>query len=175
MRRFVSRWLALLVLVPIAATATMAGPVPGVARAQAANQLTPTEVTYFADVAPFRANLVRNQQWLENIVRAMQTGHADEVSTDELSNLSRELYKAKRGFADAEASERLWDYDRLVKASLDRSYAATVMLLHAQTTESGPDHDAMVRDAALYTASGGTILNDAANALVATSLPVSLE
>jgi hypothetical protein len=175
MRRFLTRWLALGMLVPAAAALmamTLAGLAPGVAHAQAAAQPTPTEATYFADTAPFRANLVRNQQWLENIVKAMQTGHADEVSTDELSNLSRELYKAKRGFADAEASERLWDYDRLVKASLDRSYTATVMLLHAQVTESGPDHDALVRDAAIYTASAGTILNDAANALLATSLAI---
>jgi hypothetical protein len=171
MRRVVTRWLAVGLVMPIAVM-LMAGATPGTAAAQTSAQPTPTEAIYLADTAPFRAHLVRNQQWLEAIVKAMQTGHADEVSTDELSNLSRELYKSKQGFAAAEPSERLADYDRSVRASVDRAYTATVMLLHAQVTESGPEHDALVRDAALYAASGGTLLKEAADALALTSLAV---
>ena len=101
MRRVLTRRLAIGLLMPIAVV-LIAGTRPGSAAAQTSAPPTPTEVTYFADTAPFRANLVRNQQWLEAIVKGMQTGHADEVSTDELSNLSRELYKAKQGFMAAE-------------------------------------------------------------------------
>lgn len=171
MRRVLTRWLAVVLLLPIAVM-LIAGATPSTASAQTASQPTPTEVIYFADTAPFRANLVRNQQWLEAIVKAMQTGHADEVSTDELSNLSRELYKSKQGFAAAEPSERLADYDRAIKGSLDRAYTGSVMLLHAQVTESGPEHDALVRDAALYTATGGKSLKEAADALALTALAV---
>jgi hypothetical protein len=145
---------------------------PGLAAAQSAAQPTPIETAYFADTAPFRANLDRNQQWLEAILTAMTTGHADEVSTDELGNLSRELFNAKQGFARARPSARLDQYDRLTKSSLDRAYTATVLLLHAQVTESGPDHDALVRDAGQYTASSGRLLKDAAAALGETALTV---
>jgi hypothetical protein len=171
MRRVLTRWPAVGLLLPIAVLLLAVG-APRVAMAQSSAQPTPTEALYFADTAPFRANLVRNQQWLEAILMAMQTGHADEVSTDELSNLSRELFKAKQGFAAAEPSERLADYDRSVRASVDRAYTATVMLLHAQVTESGPERDALVRDAALYTASSGKLLTEAADALALTSLVV---
>src|SRR3954454_18727001 len=97
---------------------------PGSAAAQAAAQPTPTELTYFGDTAPFRAHLVENQQWLEGILQAMTTGHADEVTTDEISNLTRELFKAQQGFARAIPSARLDQYDRTVKTSLDRAYTA---------------------------------------------------
>ena len=145
---------------------------PGLAVAQTATQPTPTETAYFADTAPFRANLDRNQQWLEAIHKAMTAGHADEVSTDELGNLSRELFDAKQGFARARPSARLDQYDRFTRTSLDRAYTATVMLLHAQVTESGPDHDALVRDAGQYTASSGKLLKDAATALGDTALTI---
>lgn len=138
---------------------------PGVAVAQTAAQPTPTEQAYLADTAPFRAHLAENQQWLEAIVQAMTDGRADEVTTDELSNLSRELFEAKQGFSSARPSARLDLYDRTIKASLDRAYSATVMLMQAQVTESGPEHDALVRRAALFTASGGRLLQDAAAAL----------
>jgi len=145
---------------------------PSLAAAQMSAQPTPIESTYFADTAPFRANLDRNQQWLEAIQQAMTSGHADEVSTDELGNLSRELFDAKQGFARARPSARLDQYDRFIKTSLDRAYTATVLLLHAQVTESGPDRDALVRDAAQYTASSGKLLKDAATALGDTALTV---
>jgi len=144
---------------------------PGPALAQAA-QATPTELTYFADTAQFRAHLVENQQWLEGIQQAAQTGHFDEVTTDELSNLTRELYSAQQGFARAVPSQRLMQYDLMVKASLDRAYTAAVLLIHAQVTESGPNRDSLIHDAAGYTANSGRLLKDAAEALRETNLAV---
>ena len=142
------------------------------ATAQTAAQPTPTEAIYFSDTAPFRAHLVENQQWLEGIQQAMQTGHADEVSTDELSNLTRELFAAKRGFARAIPSARLDQYHRTIEESLDRAYTAAVLLLRAQVTDSGAEHDAHVEEAGQYTASSGKLLNEAAGLLAATSLAV---
>src|SRR4051794_15547845 len=108
MRRCLTRWLA--VGLPVAVVVLMVGhAAPGSALAQSAAQPTPTEMTYFADTAPFRAHLVQNQQWLENLLKAIQAGQGDEVSTDEISNLTRELYEAQQGFARAIPSARL-DY-----------------------------------------------------------------
>jgi hypothetical protein len=139
--------------------------VPRAVAAQAVAQPTPIELAYFADTAPFRAHLVENQQWLEAIHQAMTSERAGEVTTDELSNLSRELFKAKQGFAQARPSARLAQYDLTMKASLDRAYTAAVMLMHAQITESGPNREALVREAGLYTASSGNLLKDAATVL----------
>jgi hypothetical protein len=151
----------------ILAVTALVGPLiaPAATSAQTVVQPTPTELTYFADTAPFRAHLAENQQWLEAIVEAMTTGRAEEVTTDELSNLTRELFEAKQAFAGARPSARLDQYDRTVKSSLDRAYAAAVMLMHAQVTESAPDREALVREAGLYTASSGKLLRDAATAL----------
>jgi hypothetical protein len=143
---------------------------PGLVAAQAAAQPTPTEVTYFADTAPFRAHLAENQQWLEGIQQAMATGHADEVSTDEIANLTRELFAARQGFERAIPSARLDQYHRTVALALDRAYTAAVLLLHAQVTDSGTEHDARVHDAEQYTASSGKLLREAADLLAATSL-----
>jgi hypothetical protein len=138
---------------------------PARVSAQTVVQPTPTELAYFADTAPFRAHLGENQAWLEAIQQAMTGERASEVTSDELGNLTRELFEAKQGFARARPSARLDLYDRTIKSSLDRAYAAAVMLMHAQATESGPDRDALVRDAGLYTASSGKLLKDAAAAL----------
>jgi hypothetical protein len=156
-----------LVLSLAVAIAMMAGVLiaPASTTAQSIAPPTPTELAYFADTAPFRAHLGENQQWLEAIQQAMATGRSEEVTTDELSNLTRELFKAKQGFAQARPSARLDQYDRTVKSSLDRAYAAAVMLMHAQVTESGPERDALVHEAGLYTASSGKVLKDAATLL----------
>ena len=145
---------------------------PGTSAAQTVAQPTPTELAYFADTAPFRAHLGENQQWLEAIQQAMTTGRAEEVTADELGNLTRELFEAKQGFARARPSTRLDLYDRTIKSSLDRAYTAAVMLMHAQVTESGPDRDALVHDAGLYTASSGKLLKDAATALSEAGLSI---
>ena len=173
MRRFPLRSLALGVVPLIGALIgglllVLVAPVP--AAAQSAAQPTPTEVIYFADTAPFRAHLGENQQWLEAIVKAMTTGHADEVTTDELGNLTREIFAAQQGFAQASPSARLEMYDQLVKTSVDRAYTASVMLLKAQVTESGPKQVSLVKDAATYTASSGKLLKEAGDALRDTSL-----
>lgn len=147
--------------------AAVVGPLaaPPTASAQTVAQPTPTELAYLADTAPFRAHLAENQQWLEALQQAMMSERAGEVTTDELANLTRELFEAKQGFDRARASSRLAQYDLTIKSSLDRAYTAAVMLMHAQVTESGPDRDALVRHAALYTASSGKLLKDAAAAL----------
>jgi len=85
-------------------------------------------------------------------------------------NLTRELFMAQQGFDQAIPSSRLEIYNRDIKGSLDRAYTAAVILLHAQVTESGPRHDALIRDAALYTSTSGKLLNEAANALNETTL-----
>lgn len=145
---------------------------PGTAAAQTVSQPTPIELGYFADTAPFRAHLGENQQWLEAIQQAMTSDRAEEVTVDELSNLTRELFKAKQGFAQARPSTRLGQYVRTIKSSLDRAYTAAVMLMHAQVTESGPERDALVRDAGLYAASSGKLLKDAATVLSEAGLSV---
>lgn len=161
-----------LVLSLVLAVMTVVGATgaPRAVAAQTVAQPTPTELTYFMDTEPFRAHLAENQQWLEAIQQSMTGERAGEVTTDELSNLSRALFEAKQGFARARPSARLAQYDLTVKTSLDRAYAAAVLLIHAQVTESGPDREALIREAGLYTASGGKLLRDAATALTEAGL-----
>jgi hypothetical protein len=134
---------------------------PGTAAAQTEAQPTPIEVAYLADTKPFRERLGTYQEQLVAHQQAVAEGQLDSIAMADLSDLTRELFAARQAFAGAVPSARLDQYDRTIKLAIDRGYAATVLLLRAQVTDSLPDRDALIREAAIQSGSSSRLMEAA--------------
>ena len=146
---------------------------PGAARAQAVAEPTPTEVAYLAATGPYRDRLGMYQERLLAHQQAAAEGQLDSIAITDLGDLTRELFAARLAFTGAVPSVRLDRYDRTMQLALDRAYEATVLLVRAHVTESLPDHDALIREAEIQTASSVRLLTEAADEL-RTVVPVTI-
>ena len=138
---------------------------PEIALAQTVAEPTPTEVAYLAATRPYRERVGAYQELLVAHQQAATEGQIDNITLAELSDLTRELFAARQAFTDASPSARLDQYDRTIKLGLDRAYAATVLLLRAQVTDSLPDNQALIREAGIQGASGIRLLKEATDEL----------
>ena len=138
---------------------------PGAASAQTVAEPTPTEAAYLAATKPYRDRVGAYQKLLAAHQQAATEGQLDSITLQELSDLTRELFAAQRAFTDARPSARLDQYDRTIKLGIDRAYAATVLLLRAQRTESQPDNEALIREAGIQAASSIKLLVEATDEL----------
>ena len=139
--------------------------IPGVALAQAVAEPTPTEASYLAATKPFRDRIVLYQEALLEYQQAAVDGQIESVSVTALGDLTRELFAARQAFTNASASARLDQYDRTIKLALDRAYAASVLLLRAQVTESVADRDTLIRDAVDQGRNGVRLFGEASDEL----------
>lgn len=139
---------------------------PRLAAAQAGpSSATPTEIAYLSATQPFRDRFTLYQQAIVEYQQAASQGKLDAVAQSDLADLTRELFAAKRAFNEALPSARLDQYDRTVKLALDRASQAAVMLLHAQVTDSPSEREALIKDAAAYTANSGRLIKEAQDTL----------
>jgi hypothetical protein len=122
-------------------------------------------VAYLADTKPFRDRLGTYHEQLVAHQQAAAEGQLDSIAIADLGDLTRELFAARRAFAVAVPSARLDQYDRTIKLALDRGYAATVLLLRAQVTDSLPVRDALIREAAIQSGSSSRLLEEASEEL----------
>ena len=139
--------------------------VPSVATAQTVPEPTGTELLYLSATKPFRDHFGAYRELLTAYQKTAAEGKLDSVAMSDLSNLTRELFTAKRTFTEAIPSARLDMYDRTVKLGLDRAYEATVMLLRAQVTDSEADHLALIRQAGEYGTNSQRLFNEATDEL----------
>ena len=136
---------------------------PPTVAAQTVAEPTPTEAAYLSATKPYRDRLGSYQEQLLAHQQAATEGQLDSIALAELGDLTRELFAARQAFRSAIPSTRLDQYDRTIKLALDRAYAATVLLLRAQVTESQPDYDALVREAGIQGASSIRLLKEASD------------
>jgi hypothetical protein len=138
---------------------------PGVASAQAVAEPTPTEIAYLAATKPYRDRLGAYQEALLEYQQAATEGQLESISVTDLGDLTRELFAARQAFTGAVPSVRLDQYDRTIKLALERAYAATVLLLRAQVTDSMADRDTLIRDAVDQGRSSSRLFKEAADEL----------
>lgn len=148
---------------------------PGSAAAQPVAEPTPTERAYLSATRPFRDRIGRYQEQLTAHQQAATAGQVDSIAIADLSDLTRELFAARQAFADAVPSARLNQYDRTITLALDRAYEATVLLLHAQVTDSMPDRESLIREAGIQQSSGSRLLTEATDELRALLPAAALE
>ena len=134
---------------------------PRHAAAQTVDAPSPIELAYFADTKVYRDRLGAYQEQLASHQQAAIDGQLDTVRMGDLSFLSRELFTARNVFRDTIPSARLDQYDRTVKLAIDRAYAATTLLIHAQVTESETDRATLIREAGIQSQSSARLLRDA--------------
>ena len=137
--------------------------VPSVASAQPASEPMLIEQSYLRVTSPYRERMGAYQDMLANFQKLAAAGHLDEITLADLTNLSRELFKARTTFDEAGPTARLDFYHRTILLGLDRSYEATVLLLRAQVTESEADYHSLIRQAGEQTASAMRLLREAAD------------
>lgn len=155
---------------------TLGAPPPAAAQADdRPTSPTPIEAFYLTTTAPFRVQLEALQSQLTAYQQAAATGQIDTIPQSDLGYLSRELFNARQAFDTAIPSTRLDQYDRTIKLALDHGYEATVLLLRAQIADSAANRESLVRQAALFTASSGRLLQDAAAELRAVLPTVAQE
>lgn len=152
-------------LVLVAALLLGALVTPATVLAQTVAEPTPTEGAYLAATKPYRDRLGAYQEALLEYQQAANEGQIDGVSVVALGDLTRELFAARQAFTGAVPSVRLDQYDRTIKLALDRAYAATVLLLRAQVTDSTADRDTLIREAAIQGGSSVRLLKEAADEL----------
>jgi hypothetical protein len=138
---------------------------PGAALAQTVAGPTPVEAAYLAATKPFRDRIGLYQEALLEYQQAAVDGQIETVSVTAFGDLTRELFAARQAFTDASPSARLDQYDRTIKLAIDRAYAASVLLLRAQVTESAADREALIREAAEQTRSSTRLFGEAADEL----------
>ena len=138
---------------------------PGMVLAQTLAEPTPTEAAYLADTKPYRDRLGLYQEALLEYQQAANDGQVESVSVVALGDLTRELFAARQAFTGAVPSARLDQYDRTIKLALERAYAASVLLLRAQVTESTADRDTLIREAGIQSASSVRLLAEASDEL----------
>ncbi|MCC7372989.1 MAG: hypothetical protein IT306_31540 [Chloroflexi bacterium] len=162
--RLTSRfWLHLLILLVVSLSLS-----PRVAAAQAIadpGPLNPNERTYLDTTRPFRERIGAYREMLAWYQAIASEGKLDSIALDELGNLTRELFEARRTFGEVTPTTRLDQYDRTVKLGLDRAYEATVLLMRAQVTESDADHQSLIRQAGEYGRNSQRLLQEADDAL----------
>ena len=120
---------------------------PGMVLAQTVAEPTPTEQAYLAATKPYRDRIGLYEEALLEYQQAAVDGQIESVSVVTLGDLTRELFAARQAFTDAVPSMRLDQYDRTIKLAIDRAYAASVLLVRAQMTESAADRDTLIREA----------------------------
>jgi hypothetical protein len=138
---------------------------PGTAAAQTETSPTPSDLMYLSATGPFRERLGTYQEKLGTFLKAATAGQLDEIAMADLGDLTRELFTARQAFVVAVPSARLEQYDRAIELALDRAYAAAVLLLRAQVTDSLPDRAALIREAGIQSSSSGRLLKDASDEL----------
>ena len=138
---------------------------PGMILAQTLAEPTPTEAAYLADTKPYRDRLGAYQEALLEYQQAANDGQVESVSVVALGDLTRELFAARQAFTGAVPSARLDQYDRTIKLALERAYAASVLLLRAQVTDSTADRDTLIREAGIQSASSVRLLAEASDEL----------
>jgi len=140
-------------------------PLPGMALAQTLAEPTPIEAAYLAATRPYRDRIGLYQEALLEYQQAAVDGRIESVSVVALGDLTRELFAARQAFTGASPSARLDQYDRTIKLALDRAYAASVLLVRAQVTESAADRETLIRDAGEQTHSSVRLFGEAADEL----------
>lgn len=156
-------WLHLLVLLIVLSSLS-----PAVAAAQAGSDslpLNPNERAYLDTTRPFRERIGAYREMLAWYQAIASEGKLDDIALEELANLTRELFEARRTFGEVTPTTRLGQYDRTVKLGLDRAYEATVLLMRAQVTESDADHQSLIRQASEYGRNSQRLLQEADDAL----------
>lgn len=129
--------------------------------ALAQTQPTPPELVYLAATAPFRARMAEYQDVLVEYQTAAAAGEIENIPVQDLGDLSRELFTARRTFQEVTPSVRLDKYDQIAKLALLRAYQASVALLQAQVTESGAERATLLLQSGALAANSGRLFKEA--------------